>query len=160
MGLQDKLYLGNIDAKRDWGFAGDYVKAMWLILQQVEPDDYVIATGKTTAVRDFCNLAFREVGIDLQWTGRGVEEKGIDKSTGKVLVEVDPKYFRPTEVDILVGDSSKAREKLGWEPEVSLEELVKMMVKADLKEAEHEQMCLREGFSINGCTQQSLYSWS
>jgi GDPmannose 4,6-dehydratase len=160
LGLQKKLYLGNLDAKRDWGFAGDYVKAMWLMLQQGEPDDYVIATGRTTAVRDFCIMAFREVGIDLEWTGHGVKEKGIDKATGNVLVEVDPKYFRRTEVDILVGDASKAREKLGWKPEVTLEELVRMMVKADLKEAEHEQMCLREGFSVNGCTQQSLYSWS
>jgi GDPmannose 4,6-dehydratase len=159
-GLQNKLFLGNLDAKRDWGFAGDYVKAMWLMLQQEEPDDYVIATGKTTAVRDFCTMAFREVGIDLEWTGYGVEEKGIDKATGNIMVEVDPKYFRPTEVDILVGDASKAKEKLGWKPEVTLEELVKMMVKADLKEAKHEQMCLREGFSVNGCTQQSLYSWS
>jgi len=160
LGLQKKLYLGNLDAKRDWGFAGDYVEAMWLMLQQDEPDDYVIATGKTTSVRDFCIMAFSDIGIDLDWQGKGVEEVGIDKATGKVLIEVDQKYFRPTEVDILVGDASKAKEKLGWTPKVSLSELVKMMVTADLKEAAHEQMCIREGFSINGCTQHSLYSWT
>lgn len=158
LGLQKKLYLGNLDAKRDWGFAGDYVEAMWLMLQQDEPDDYVIATGKTTSVRVFCEMAFKEVGIDLEWSGKGIDETGVDKNTGQVMVAIDPKYFRPTEVDILVGDATKAKEKLGWEPKVSLEELVKMMVKADLKEAEHEQMCIREGFSVNGCTQQSLYS--
>lgn len=160
MGLQKRLYLGNLDAKRDWGFAGDYVEAMWLILQQEKSDDYVIATGKTTSVRDFCTMSFREVGIELEWKGSGVEEIGLDKANGNTLVAIDPKYFRPTEVDILVGDASKAKEKLGWEPKVTLEELIKMMVKADLKEAQHEQMCLREGFSVNGCTQQSLYSWS
>jgi GDPmannose 4,6-dehydratase len=149
-----------MNAKRDWGFAGDYVKAMWLMLQKAEPDDYVIATGKTTTVRDFCDMAFREVGLVLEWKGEGVEEVGVDKATGNILIAVDPQYFRPTEVDILVGDASKAKEILGWEPKVTLEELVKMMVKADLKEAAHEQMCIREGFSVNGCTQQSLYSWS
>lgn len=160
LGLQKKLYLGNMNAKRDWGFAGDYVEAMWLMLQQDEPDDYVIATGKTTSVRDFCNMAFKEVGLELDWKGEGAEEVGLDKATGNILVAVDPKYFRPTEVDILVGDASKARDKLGWEPKVTLEELTKMMVKADLKEAAHEEMCIREGFSVNGCTQQSLYSWT
>lgn len=158
--LQKKLYLGNLDAKRDWGFAGDYVKAMWLMMQKDESDDYVIATGKTTAVRDFCTMAFKEVGVEIEWSGQGVEEVGIDKSTGNIIIAVDPKYFRPTEVDLLVGDASKARELLGWQPKITLEELVKMMVKEDLKEAEHELMCIREGFNVNGCTQQSLYSWS
>ena len=160
LGLQKKLYLGNLDAKRDWGFAGDYIEAMWLMLQQNEPDDYVIATGKTTSVRDFCEMVFKEVGVELEWAGKSADETGIDKASGQVVIAIDPKYYRPTEVDILVGDASKAKEKLGWEPKVSLEELVKMMVKTDLKEAEHEQMCIREGFSVNGCTQQNLYSWS
>lgn len=159
LGLQSKLYLGNLDAKRDWGFAGDYAEAMWLMLQQDSPNDFVIATGKTTSVRDFCDMAFKEVDIELEWSGSGVEEVGVDTATGNTLVAVDPMYFRPTEVDILVGDATKAKDKLGWAPKVTLDELVKMMVKADLKEAEHESMCIREGFSVNGCTQQSLYSW-
>jgi GDPmannose 4,6-dehydratase len=132
-GLQEKLYLGNLNAKRDWGFAGDYVEAMWLMLQQDEPDDYVVATGETHSVREFTELAFREAGIDLEWEGEGVNEIGRDMESGKVLVEVDPMFYRPTEVDLLIGDSSKAREKLGWEPKVSFEELVSMMVKNDLK---------------------------
>ncbi len=140
------------------GFAGDYVEAMWLMLQQDEPDDYVIATGEMHTVREFCELAFREAGINLQWNGEGVNEKGIDKETGKVLIEVDPKYFRPTEVELLVGDPTKAKEKLGWQPSVGFEELVKMMVVSDLKEAEHEALCLKEGYSYNGVRQQNLYS--
>ncbi len=132
-GLQEKLYLGNLNAKRDWGFAGDYVEAMWLMLQQDEPDDYVVATGETHSVREFTELAFREAGIDLEWEGEGVNETGRDMESGKVLVEVDPMFYRPTEVDLLIGDSSKAREKLGWKPKVSFEELVSMMVKNDLK---------------------------
>lgn len=150
IGLQDKLYLGNLDAKRDWGFAGDYVEAMWLILQQDKPDDYVIATGETRTVREFCEKAFLEAGIDLYWKGEGVKEIGLDKKSDKVLVEIDARYFRPTEVDLLQGDASKAFNKLGWKPEVSFDQLVKMMVDADLKEAEHEAMCLREGYSYNG----------
>lgn len=156
-GLQNKLYLGNLDAKRDWGFAGDYAEAMWLMLQQDEPDDYVIATGKTYTVREFCELAFAEAGYSLTWHGEAEKEQGFDQSTGAVLVEVDPKYFRPTEVELLQGDASKAKEKLGWQPKVELKELVKMMVESDLKEAEHEVMCLKEGFSYNGCSQQNLY---
>ncbi len=135
-GLQEKLYLGNLDAKRDWGFAKDYVEAMWLILQQEYPDDYVIATGETHSVREFTELAFKEVGIDILWKGEDTEEVGIDSSTGKTLVEIDPRYYRPTEVDLLMGDPSKAKEKLGWEPKVKLEELVKIMIKADEKAVE------------------------
>lgn len=135
-GLQEKLYLGNLDAKRDWGFAKDYVEAMWLILQQENPDDYVIATGETHSVREFTELAFKEVGIDIIWKGKGSEEYGIDSITGKVLVEIDPRYYRPTEVEILIGDPSKANEKLGWKPKIKLEELVKIMIKADEKAVE------------------------
>jgi GDPmannose 4,6-dehydratase len=158
LGLQKKLYLGNLNALRDWGFAGDYAEAMWLMLQQEQPDDYVIATGKTHTVREFCQWAFNEAGYELGWQGEGAGEKGIDQKTGEVLVEVDPQYFRPTEVEILQGDATKAKQKLGWEPRVSLKELVKMMVQSDLKEAAHEAMCLKEGFSYNGCRQQNLYS--
>jgi GDPmannose 4,6-dehydratase len=135
-GLQEKLYLGNLDAKRDWGFAKDYVEAMWLILQQENPDDYVIATGETHSVREFTELAFKEVGIDIIWKGKGSEEYGIDSITSKVLVEIDPRYYRPTEVEILIGDPSKAKEKLGWKPKIKLEELVKIMIKADEKAVE------------------------
>ena len=131
-GLQDKLYLGNMNAKRDWGFAGDYVEAMWRVLQQTEPDDYVIGTGETHSVREFTELAFKEAGIEIEWEGEGVNEVGKDKATGKVLVEVDPRYYRPTEVELLISDPSKAREKLGWEPKVSFEELVKMMMESDM----------------------------
>ena len=131
-GLQDKLYLGNLNAKRDWGFAGDYVEAMWLMLQQDEPDDYVVATGETHSVREFTELAFKEAGINLEWENEGVNEIGRDVNSGKVLVEVDPAFYRPTEVDLLIGDSSKAREKLGWKTKVSFEELVRMMIKSDL----------------------------
>jgi len=158
VGLQKKLYLGNLNARRDWGFAGDYAEAMWLMLQQDRPDDYVIATGKTFTVREFCQWAFNEIGFDLHWQGEGVDEKGIDLNTGDILVEVDAQYFRPTEVELLQGDASKAKEKLGWQPKMSVEELVKMMVQSDLKEAAHEAMCLKEGFSYNGCRQQDLYS--
>ena len=132
-GLQDKLYLGNLDAKRDWGFAGDYVKAMWLMLQQDEPDDFVIATGETHSVREFVELAFGEVGIEIGWQGEGVDEVGVNAATGDVLIEVDPKYYRPTEVESLIGDPSKAKEKLGWEAKVGLRELVKMMVAGDMR---------------------------
>jgi GDPmannose 4,6-dehydratase len=132
-GKQHRLYLGNLDAQRDWGFAGDYVRAMWLMLQAPEPDDFVIATGKAFSVRDFCNLAFERIGLPLTWHGQGVDEQGIGPD-GQVLVEVDPRYFRPSEVDLLLGDATKAREKLGWEPTVDLDELVQMMVDADLAE--------------------------
>ncbi|HHV23589.1 MAG TPA: GDP-mannose 4,6-dehydratase [Methanosarcina sp.] len=133
-GMQERLYLGNLDAKRDWGFAKDYVEAMWLMLQQKTPDDYVIATGENHSVREFTELAFKELGIDIIWQGEGAEEVGIDSRTGKIIVEVDPGYYRPTEVELLIGDSSKARRKLGWKPKVRLEELVKMMIKSDEEE--------------------------
>ena len=133
-GYQDKLYLGNLDASRDWGYAKDYVECMWLILQQEKPDDFVIATGKSHTVREFCTLAFKEAGIELRWEGEGEDEKGIDAATGRVLVEVDPGYFRPAEVDRLLGDPSKARTQLGWNPDkTSFEQLVKVMVAHDLK---------------------------
>ncbi len=133
-GIQDRLYIGNLDSKRDWGFAKDYVEAMWLMLQQEKPDDYVIATGETHSVREFIELVFKELGIEIIWQGEGAEEVGIDSRTGKIIVEVDPRYYRPTEVELLIGDSSKARKKLGWEPKVRLEELVKMMVQSDEEE--------------------------
>lgn len=133
-GYQDKLYLGNLDARRDWGYAKDYVECMWLILQHDKPEDFVIATGEMHTVREFCTLAFKNVGIELTWEGEGVDEKGIDKKTGKVLVEVDPKYFRPCEVEQLLGDPSKAKKELGWNPtKTSFEELVKIMIEHDLK---------------------------
>ena len=133
-GLQDKLYLGNLNALRDWGYAKDYVECMWLILQQDEPDDFVIATGEYHSVREFTTLAFRRAGIELEWQGEGVDEKGIDKATGKVLVEVDPKYFRPCEVEQLLGNPTKAKEKLGWNPrKTSFEELINIMVDNDIK---------------------------
>lgn len=133
-GYQDKLYLGNLDARRDWGYARDYVECMWLILQQPEPDDFVIATGEMHTVREFCTLAFREAGIQLEWQGKGIDEKGTDKNTGKVLVEVDPKYFRPAEVDQLLGDPSKAEKMLGWNPhKTAFRDLIKIMVKHDMK---------------------------
>jgi len=133
-GLQDKLYLGNLDAKRDWGYAPDYVECMWLMLQHPEPEDFVIATGEMHSVREFCTLAFAEAGITLRWEGKGVKEKGIDTATEKVLVEVDPKYFRPAEVEQLLGDPTKARTLLGWNPtRTSFQELVKRMVLHDMR---------------------------
>jgi len=145
LGMQKKLYLGNLSAKRDWGHAKDYVEAMWLMLQQPEPDDFVIATGETHSVREFVEAAFSEVGINLEWTGSGKDEKGRNRQTGEVVIEVDPAYFRPTEVDILIGDATKAREKLGWQSKMTFSELVKTMVVADLKEAEREKLCRRNG---------------
>ena len=132
-GKQEKLYLGNLDAKRDWGYAGDYVKAMWLMMQQDCPEDYVIATGTAHTVREFATLAFSYAGIDIEWEKKGVDEKGIDKKTGNILVEIDPNYFRPTEVEFLLGDATKAKQKLGWEPKVSFGQLVELMVKHDLE---------------------------
>lgn len=133
-GFQDRLYLGNLDARRDWGYAKDYVECMWLILQHPTPEDFVIATGEMHTVREFATLAFRHVGIDLEWKGEGVDEKGLDKATGRVIVEVDPKYFRPCEVEQLLGDPTKARNLLGWNPtKTSFEELVRIMVEHDMK---------------------------
>jgi GDPmannose 4,6-dehydratase len=137
-GLQERLYLGNLEARRDWGYAKDYVKAMWLMLQQDEPDDYVIATGHTHSVREFCERAFARAGIELRWEGHGLEERGIDASSNRVLVEIDPRYLRPTEVQHLQGDASKARAKLGWSPKVSFEQLTDLMVDADLEAAARE----------------------
>ena len=138
LGLQRHLYLGNLDAKRDWGHARDYVKGMWRIVQQPEPDDYVLATGEAHSVREFVALAFGEVGRTIAWRGRGVEEEGIDSASSEVLVKIDPRYFRPTEVDLLLGDPSKAREKLGWKPRTPFAELVKEMVAEDLKTVKRE----------------------
>ena len=133
-GYQDKLYLGNLNSLRDWGYAKDYIECMWLILQQPEPDDFVIATGEYHTVREFATLAFHEAGIELEWRGNGVDEKGYDKATGKALVEVDPKYFRPAEVDQLLGNPSKAKTQLGWNPQkTSFPDLVKIMVQHDMK---------------------------
>lgn len=133
-GKQEKLSLGNLDAKRDWGYAGDYVKGMWLILQQEKPGDYVLASNETHTVREFVELAFKEVGIEIEWKGNGVQEKGYDKSSGKILIDVNPRYFRPAEVDLLHGDCSKAERELGWKREVNFKELISMMVDADMKE--------------------------
>ena len=153
LGLQDKLYLGNLDAKRDWGHAKDYVRMMWMILQADEAEDWVIATGKTTTVRDFVRMAFKELGVTLEFKGEGVDEKGYVKSSthpdirldiGKEVLSVDPKYFRPTEVDLLIGDATKANTKLGWTPEYDLKDLVKDMMKSDLKLMQKDQF-LKEG---------------
>lgn len=139
-GKQDKLYLGNMNSQRDWGYAKDYVECMWLIVQQEKPDDYVIATGEMHTVREFCELSFKHVGIDINWQGEGVNEQGLDKETGRVLVEVDPKYFRPTEVEQLLGDPTKAKTELGWNPTAtSFEELVKIMVQHDYKKVKKEE---------------------
>ena len=133
LGRQDKLYLGNLDAKRDWGHAREYVRGMWLMLQRDQPDDYVLATGQTTAVRTFVEWAFADVGLNLEWQGHGVGEQGVDAKTGRVLVEVDPRYFRPTEVDLLIGNPAKALAKLGWKHETSARELAQEMVREDLR---------------------------
>ena len=136
-GLQDKLYLGNLDAGRDWGYAKDYVECMWLMLQHPEPEDFVIATGEMHTVREFCTLAFREAGIDLRWEGNGTDERGIDTRSDKVLVEVDPKYFRPAEVDQLLGDPTKAKTLLGWNPrQTTFDELVRIMVRHDMEQVD------------------------
>lgn len=142
-GLSDILYLGNLDAKRDWGYAPDYVEAMWLMLQQDTPEDFVIATGETHSVREFLELAFAEIGITIIWTGNGVEEKGINAQNGKTLVCVDERYFRPTEVELLLGDATKAHEKLGWKPKTTFPELVKIMVQADV-----EAMKYNNGYNV------------
>jgi len=139
LGLQDRLYLGNLEAKRDWGFAGDYVEAMWRMLQAAEPSDYVVATGETHSVREFAELVFARLGMPLVWQGEGVHEKGIVAATGKVVLEIDPRYFRPAEVDLLLGDPAKARRELGWQPKTSFKELVDMMTDADLELAERER---------------------
>jgi len=147
LGLQERLYLGNLDAKRDWGHARDYVRMQWLMLQQDAPEDYVIATGEQHSVRDFVDIAAAEVSIRIRWEGQGVDEKGYDQSSNACIVAVDPRYFRPTEVETLLGDPTKAREQLGWTPEVSFGELVSEMMREDMKEAERDQLCNREGFT-------------
>ena len=131
LGLQEKLYLGNLDAQRDWGHAKDYVEGMWQMLQHEKPEDFVLATGKTTTIREFCNLSFKELGIDIKWDGKGVKEVGIDKSSNKVIISIDPNYYRPTEVDLLIGDASKAKKLLNWNPKYDLKSLVKEMVSVD-----------------------------
>ncbi len=141
-GRQERLYLGNLEARRDWGYAGDYVRAMWLMMQAETPDDYVIATGETHSVREFCDLAFSYVGLPLTWEGSGINQRGIG-SDGRVLVQVDPRYFRPAEVDLLLGDFSKAKRELGWEPTVGFEELVHMMVESDLSDRRRESPGVR-----------------
>lgn len=147
LGLQDCLYLGNLSAKRDWGHARDYVQMQWLMLQQDNAEDYVIATGKQYSVRDFVNAAAEEMGIKITWQGKGVDEQGFDQN-GRCIVRVDPRYFRPAEVETLLGDPSKAKEKLGWTPTIAFEELVAEMVREDLKQAEKDVLCHKEGFSV------------
>ncbi len=134
LGLSDKLYLGNLEAKRDWGYTKDYVYGMYLMMQAEKPDDYVLATNETHSVREFVELSCKHLGIDLEWQGEGVNEKGIDKGTNKVIIEISPRYFRPAEVDLLIGDYSKAKTELGWEPKVKFEELVKIMIEADMEQ--------------------------
>jgi len=167
-GLQDNLFLGNLDAKRDWGYASEYVEAMWLMLQQEDPEDFVIATGETHSVKEFVNLAFANAGIDLEWSGTGVAEKGVVRSfasslhplssnlnVGDSIVEIDPRYFRPTEVGFLQGDATKARKKLGWEPKVKFKQLARMMVDADIKDLEEMKHCqdVIRKLSGNNCKQ-------
>jgi GDPmannose 4,6-dehydratase len=158
LGLQEKVYLGNLDAKRDWGHAKDYVRMMWMILQAEQPEDWVIATGKTTTVRDFVRLAFKEVGVELEFSGTGVNEKAtvvkcnnpeFQLEIGKEILSIDPAYFRPTEVDLLIGDPTKAKEKLGWVPEYDLESLVKDMMHSDVKLMQKQQYLNKGGYSFN-----------
>ena len=146
LGLQEKIYLGQLNAKRDWGQAADFVRAMWMMLQQDEPEDFVVATGETHSVREFVERSFHEIGITIAWEGSGLDEIGRDADSGKVLVQVDPRYFRPTEVDFLLGDPSKAKEKLGWEPKITFKELVKIMIREDLKDAEKDHLIKKEGY--------------
>lgn len=150
-GIENKLYLGNLEVKRDWGYAGDYVEAMWLMLQQDKPEDFIIATWETHSVREFVNLAFQYVGVDLEWVSKGIEEKGVIRSltsplastlnVGDIVVEIDPRYLRPLEVEFLLGDPSRAKKKLGWEPKVRFKELTKIMVESDIKDIEEMRQC-------------------
>ena len=147
LGLQERLYLGNMDALRDWGHAKDYVRAMWLMLQQDTPDDFVIATGKQYSIRQLCELAFEKVGFDIVWKGSGVDEQGIDKKTGRILISIDPMYFRPTEVDTLLGDPTKAKSILGWEPEITFQEMITEMIQTDLEQAKRDKTIQEKGFA-------------
>ena len=147
LGLQDCVYLGNIDAKRDWGHAKDYVEMMWLMLQQDKPEDFTISTGKQHSVREFIEVAANEVGIEISWNGGGVNEVGVDRKTNNTIIRIDKRYFRPTEVETLLGDSKKAKEKLNWAPKISFIELVKEMVKFDLEEAERDNLWQSKGYS-------------
>lgn len=147
-GLQPKLFLGNLDSKRDWGYAKDYVEAMWLMLQQKEPEDFVIATGETHTVREFLERSFAFVNIRIQWQGKGMNEVGINSDTGEVIVEIDSKYFRPTEVDLLLGDPTKAKQKLNWEPRTDFNTLIQMMMEEDVKRVKHELMLQQNGYPI------------
>jgi GDPmannose 4,6-dehydratase len=148
LGLQEKLFLGNVDAQRDWGHAKDYVEGMWMMMQQDVADDYVLATGETYSVRHFCDLAFDHVGIKLEWKGEGVDEKAYDAATGKVLIEIDPRYFRPTEVELLIGDPTKARTNLGWKHKHTLQELVTDMVKADVELFKRDRYLMEGGHKV------------
>ena len=148
LGMQDCLYLGNMDAKRDWGHARDYIEMQWLMLQQAKPDDFVIATGEQYSVREFVNIAAKEMGITLRWEGTAENEKGIDVKSGNCIVAVDPRYYRPTEVETLLGDATKARDILGWVPKTTFSELVKEMVKEDLELAKRDSFCQKEGFKV------------
>jgi len=147
LGLQDCVWLGNLNAKRDWGHARDYVEMQWLMLQQEQAEDFVIATGKQYSVREFVDAAAHELGITIEWQGTGVDEKGVDTESGKTIVQVDPRYFRPTEVETLLGDPSKAKQKLGWVPRIEFKDLVKEMIVADLKDAERDELIQREGYT-------------
>ena len=149
LGMQQKIYIGNLDAKRDWGHAKDYIEGMWLMLQQDSADDYVLATGKTYTVRHFCELAFKEIGVDIIWEGTGDQQKGINSSTNQVVIEVDKKYYRPTEVDLLIGDASKAEKMLGWKPKYSLNMMVTEMVNSDIKLFQKQQVLKENGFEVN-----------
>ena len=150
MGTQEQVFLGNLDAKRDWGHAGDFVDGMWCMLQQEKPEDFVLATGVTTTIREFAERAFAEVGITLGWSGKAVDEVGRDTKTGKTVVSVDPTYFRPTEVDLLIGDATKARKKLGWKPTLDLQQMIEEMIASDLEEARKDQYLQSGGFKTNG----------
>ena len=154
LGLQDRTWLGNLDAKRDWGHAEDYVEAMWRILQHDRPDDFVVATGETHSVREFASLAFREAGLELEWHGKGLDEKGVEAGTGRVLVEVDPRYFRPTEVELLLGDPSKAERELGWKRRVSFEDLVRRMVRYDMELFRKNILVKEAGYEVRSALEE------